>query len=278
MSACVPDLTVTSTIAIVGAKAPVIRQLGSGTLLAVADLRFVLTAAHVVREASRHKLTLGISGGQSGCFIAAGGKWIMSTASSSDSADDTYDVALYQLNEDQINRLAGVEYVRVADASFTSDLTNGFFIVTGFPGMWSTVLDGDEDTMKSKLLQYGTYAFSGSTSALAGYDPAHHFLLEASPSGLLDHTGEPTSFRTRTGFAAQMPTDLRGISGCSVWMIGNLATPVGTWEKHAGRIVGIETGVFSARGAIKATRWNAVTTLMYKAFPNLRPALEIYAH
>jgi len=278
MSACVPELTVTSTIAIVGAKAPVVRQLGSGTLLAVADLRFVLTAAHVVRESARHELTLGISGGQNGHFTAAGGNWILSAASSPDPADDKYDIALYQLNDYQISRLAGIEFVRIADASYVSDLSNGYFVVTGFPGMWSTVLDGAEVTMKSKLLQYGTYAFSGSTSALAGYDAAHHFLLEATPSEVLDHTGKPTTFRTRTGFTAQMPADLRGISGCSVWMIGDLTTPVATWAKNASRIVGIETGVFPSRGAIKASRWNAVTTLLYNAFPTLRSTIEIYAH
>jgi len=278
MSACVPDLTITSTIAIVGAKAPVVRQIGSGTLVAVADLRFVLTAAHVVREAARHDLTLGISGGQNGYFTAVGGNWIMSAASSPDAVDDKYDVALYQLNDYQSNRLTGVEFVRIADASFVSDLSNGYFVVTGFPGMWSTVLDGSEDAMKSKLFQYGTYAFSGSVSALAGYDGAHHFLLEARPSEVLDHTGKPTTFRTRSGFTAQMPGDLLGISGCSVWMIGDLSTPVATWARNSSRIVGIETGVFPGRGAIKATRWKAVTTLLYNAFPGLRPTIEIYAN
>lgn len=278
ISACVPELTLSSTIAIVGAKAAVVRQIGSGTLLAVADLRFVLTAAHVVREAVRHDLTLGISCGMNGQFTAVPGNWILSAGSDKDSNDDKYDVALHQLNDYQISRLGQGEFVRIADASFATDLSSGYFVVTGFPGMWSTVLDGAEDTMKTKLLQYGTWAFSGSTSALGGYDAAQHFLLEAAPLEVLDHTGKPASFRTRTGAPAQMPTDLRGISGCSVWMIGDLAKPVATWSKGASRIVGIETGVFPTRKAIKATRWNAVTTLLYNAFPILRSSIEIHAH
>jgi hypothetical protein len=103
------------------------------------------------------------------------------------------------------------------------------------------------------------------------------FRLEATPAELLDHRGSPTSFRTSGGFAAQIPDDLRGVSGCSVWRIGDVSAPVETWSASTARIVGVETGVFSARGAIKAGRWNAVTTLLYNAFPATRSAIEIYA-
>jgi len=278
MSESVPELTVTSTVAIVGTKAPVTRQIGSGTLVAVADSRFVLTAAHVVREGARHDHTLGVSGGKQGNFTALGGTWMVSTGSHLDARGDKFDVALYQLSDEQVARLGGAEFVRIADASFVSDMSNGYFIVTGFPGMWSTVLDGAEDTMKSKLLQYGTWAFSGSTAALDDYDGAHHFLLPATSSEMLDTLGVPVTFRTRQGFAARMPADLRGVSGCSVWMIGDLTRPVTGWDRRASRIVGIETGVFPSRRAIKVTRWNAVTTLLYNAFPSLRPAIEMYAH
>jgi hypothetical protein len=214
----------------------------------------------------------------SGKFTAVSGMWIISTGSGRGSEDDKYDVALYQLDDRQIARLKNSQFVRIADASFEADLSNGYFVVSGFPAMWSTVLSGADDTMKSRILQYGTYAFSGNTSALANFDANHHFLLEATPAQMLDHTGAPTSFRTRSGFSAQMPDDLRGVSGCSVWKIGDFSTPVETWSSINARIVGVETGVFSTRGAIKASRWNAVTTLLYKAFPATRPAIELYAH
>lgn len=274
----VPELSVKSMVAIVGSKAPTVRQIGSGTLLAVADLRFVLTAAHVVREGARLDLTLGISSGMSGNLTAVGGNWIISMGSGPRSEDDKYDVALYQLDDRQIDRLENAQFVRIADASFEADLSKGYFVVSGFPAMWSTVLNRADDTMKSRVLQYGTYAFPGSTSALENYDATHHFLLEATPTETLDHTGGPISFRTRSGFSAQMPDDLRGVSGCSVWKVGDLSTPVETWSSSNARIVGIETGVYSTRRAIKASRWNAVTTLLYNAFPATRSAIELYAH
>lgn len=275
MSACVPELTVTSTVGIVAAKAPVIRQLGTGTLLAIAEHRFVVTAAHVIREASQDALTLGISGGTNGQFIATGGTWILSGDQPS---DGRCDVALYELDKEQCCRLTDVDFIRIADVAFTEDLSTGFFVLTGFPTMWSTTINGSDDLMKSKLLQYGTYALEGSTAGLLDYNPIHHFLLEATPAELLDHTGEPTTFRTRTGFSAKIPNDLLGVSGCSVWMIGNLNKPVETWTKADSRLVGIETAVYSTRGAIKVTRWSAITTMLYNAVPALRPVIEMYAN
>jgi len=37
-------------------------------------------------------------------------------------------------------------------------------------------------------------------------------------------------------------------------------------------LAGIVTGVYQANGAIRATRWTAVTTLVSEAFPELRPS------
>jgi hypothetical protein len=278
MATCVPELAVRSTVAIVGAKAPVVRQIGSGTLLAVADFRFVITAAHVLREATRQEYTLGVSGAASGYFTALAGKWMLSMGSTNDASDDKYDVALYQLDDSQIARLGSAQYVRIADASFERDMSKGYYVVSGHPAMWSTVLDGAEDTMKSKILQYGTHAFSGSSNALDNFDADHHFLLEATHDQVLDHTGAPVTFRTRSGFNARMPDDLPGVSGCSVWKIGDLSTPIDRWSKKTARIVGVETGFYSTRRVIKVSRWNAVTTLLYNAFPAARRAIEIYAN
>lgn len=277
MSNCIPDLTVRSTVGLVASKDAVVRQIGSGTLLAVAEHRFVVTAAHVVREALHSASTMGVSGTTDGHFVAAAGRWLASGMSSEAPSLDQHDVAVYEFNATQIDRFDPAAFVRIADVAFLEDLSTGFFVVTGFPAMWSTTLTATDETMNAKILQYATYALEGSTAGLDGYSPVRHFLLEASPAALIDHAGEPTSFRTRTGYSAQMPQDLRGVSGCSVWMIGDLKKPIETWSKEESRLVGIETSIYSKRSAIKATRWNAATTLLYNAIPELRPVLEMYA-
>lgn len=275
MASFVPDLIVKSTVAIVGAKAPVVTQIGSGTLIAVADMRFIVTAAHVIREAQQRQYTLGVAGSGNDSLTALTGQCMLS-AKSEESNKDTQDIAIYELDERQVSRLTGAEFLRLGDVSFDCNLDEFLLVVTGFPGIWSTQSTKDDEAIKSKILQYGTYAFSGSTAALDGYDPQHHFLMQATPTQLLDHEGAPTSFRTRTGYPASFAQDLGGISGCSVWRIGSLATPTEQWSKSNCKLVGVETGVFPSRGAIKATRWKAVASMLYHIYPKLRPAMDLH--
>ena len=252
------------------------KQIGSGTLIVVADQEFVLTAAHVVRDAANGQ-TLGISGFGGGPFISTAGQWIVSAPSQASSSEDPLDIALYPLTKDKVASLSRSEFVRIADVSFKSDLSNAYFILSGFPRIWSTTLDGGaEKTMQSRLLQYSTHSFAGESRALSGYDENRHFLLDATRTPLVDQNGDETSFRTRSGFPANMPGDLGGISGCSVWLVGDPYIPFVEWNAGSGRLVGVETGVYERRGAIKATRWNAVIMLIYSAFPSLRPVLEFY--
>ena len=272
MSASIPDAVAASSVAIVVANRPFVRHLGSGTLLAVADRRFVVTAAHVIRAA---QTTVGISGGSDNNFIATAGKWHLSAPSNEDK-DDPFDVAVYPLEKSQTARLEGHTFLRIGDVSFESDLSRAFFVVSGFPSIWSTETREADDPMKLRPLQYSTCAYGGSTVALQGYDARYHVLLDAEPERIFDSSGSAMEFRTRSGYAAQMPQDLQGISGCSVWMIGDLSIPCNHWRPDHARLVAVETGVFPGRAAIKATRWNAVTTLLYSAFTDLHSTIELY--
>ena len=250
------------------------RHLGTGTLLAVADTKFVVTAAHVLLIAKEQDLTVAISPAFGGVFTAVTARnWLVTTAS----GDDHHDVAVYKLDDRELGRLGAVDFVRIADVCFDRDLSAAYFVVCGFPGMWSTTSHSAGSDMKSRLLQYGTYPFKGNVGGLGGFDPERHILLDGTPGDLLDHTGEPTRFQTRSGHPASMPGDLAGISGCSVWRIGDFRTPVPEWRVNDARIVGVQTGVFKSAGAIKVTRWNSVTTLLHKAYSDLRPAIEMYA-
>ncbi|MCX7157360.1 MAG: hypothetical protein NTW45_13070 [Rhodocyclales bacterium] len=274
MSASIPDSIASSTIAIVGANGPLVRHFGSGTLLAVADRRFVVTAAHVIRKAHEAQATVGISGGSENYFIATAGNWILSC---NDTHEDRFDVAIYPLDPSQTESLGQCTFVRIGDVAFNTDLSRGFFVVSGFPSIWSTETLHARETMKLRLLLYSTYSYRGDSAALQGYDDRYHLLLEAKPEQLVDLTGAAMQFRTRSGHVAQMPQDLRGISGCSVWMIGDLTTSCQSWRADQARLVAVETGVFSGRAVIKATRWSAVTTLLHAAFSELRSTIKFYA-
>jgi hypothetical protein len=273
MESSIPSAAATSSVAIVEADRPNVRHLGSGTLFAVADRRFVVTAAHVVRAAQS---TIGITGGSDNNFVATAGTWHLSASDGVDGGDP-FDVAVYALDDAQIARLNGCTFLRIGDVSFESDLSGAFFLVCGFPAIWSSATSAVEDPMKLCLMQYSTFSYEGSTSALQGYEARHHLLLDAKPECTYDSSGMPAEFKTRLGHPAQMPHDLQGISGCSVWIVGHLSVPCCDWRPEAARVVAVETGVFTGRAAIKATRWNAVTTLLYTAFADLRSTISIYA-
>lgn len=271
-----PPRVASATVAIVGSKSGNVRHLGTGTLLAVADAKFVVTAAHVLLAAKERELTVAISPASGGVFTAVTARdWVITAASRS---SDPHDVALYRLDDRELGRLDAVEFVRIADVCFDRDLADAYFVVCGFPAMWSTTSHSDGDEMKAKLLQYGTYPFKGSVCALAGFDPERHILLDGAPDDVLDHNGDPVRFRTRSGHPASMPGDLSGISGCSIWRIGDFRTPVSEWSVSNARIVGVQTGVFKSVRAIKATRWNSVTTLLHAAFPDLRASINMYVN
>ena len=272
----VPSLAVESLVAIVAGKAPVVRQIGSGTLLAVADKTFVVTAGHVIHAAQSAGATVGLSGSASGRFVAAAGRWLVSRASDGQVGDDHHDIALYQLSPSQVQQLGQMRPIRIADVSFAHDLACVYFVVLGFPGMWSTTSNDDAEIVELKLLQYGTGAFGGSKAGLEGYSEASHILLDAKHDELFDQDGNAMSFRTRQGLPATMPGDLAGISGGSVWAIADMRTPVQAWSKSNPRLVGVETGVYRGSRAIKVTRWSAIASLLDAAFPDLRPVLTMY--
>jgi len=273
---CVPSLAAESLVAIVAGKMPVVRQIGSGTLLAVADKTFVVTAGHVIRAAQSIGATVGLSGSASGRFVAAAGQWLLSGASGDHVGGDYHDVALYPLSPSQAEQLGLTRPIRIADVSFAHDLASTYFVVLGFPGMWSTTSNDDAEIVELKLLQYGTGAYAGSKSALDGYSEASHILLDAQHHELFDQNGDVVSFRTRQGLPADIPGDLGGISGGSVWAIADMRATVQTWSKANPRLVGVETGVYRNSRAIKVTRWSAIASLLYEAFPDLRPVLTMY--
>lgn len=265
-----------STVAIVGSRSGVVRQLGTGTLLAVADRKFVVSAAHVLHLAKDQDATVAISPALGGSFTALTARpWLVTPNNES---GDLHDLALYEMDDREFGRLGDAVFVRIGDVCFDRDLSAAYFVVCGFPAMWSTSSEADGGNMKSKLLQYGTYPFKGTAIGLRGYDAERHILLEGTPGDLLDHNGEPTDFRTRSGHPASMPGDLSGISGCSVWRIGDFRTPLEKWDVNAAQIVGVQTGVFRKAGAVKATRWNSVSTLLHSAYPDLRSTISMYAN
>jgi hypothetical protein len=122
----------------------------------------------------------------------------------------------------------------------------------------------DNELMKLRPLQFVSPAFEGSPVGIAALDERFHFLMAADDNYGWDASGREVTLRARSGLRVRIPDDLAGSSGCSVWKLGELTQPPGSFASS--KLVGVLTGVYPKAGVIKATRWEAILELMCQAF------------
>jgi hypothetical protein len=268
LDSLVPQKALSASISIVAFSKPKeeLFQFATGTLLKVGDVPLLVTAAHVFRRAKELGLRLAISSGKS--FLQLSGDWF----SSSDTTP--YDIAVVRLTEDITSKLTNETYIRLHDVDFNPNLSKGVFCLLGYPNRLSIPSTPSNITMRLTPFQYLTYAYEGETDKLEEYQNKYHLLLVAK-IGEADEKGNPISFIDLTGTPLQFPKDLGGISGCSIWKIGNYDKPVSNWKHHRPKVVAVQTGVYSGAQIIKATKWVAVSNLIDKAYPDLRPAMKL---
>ena len=260
-----------STVAIVVAKRPAVHLLGTGSLFQIADRRFVVTAAHVVRLAHEDDRTIGISG-DSNSLISVHGDWISSASSS---GEDPFDVAVYSLPGAAVQQLSQFRFLRMTDASFGEQPKTAVFTLFGHPGIWASPSRDDGEKVQLKGLEYTAYAYERSVDNLLGYNPKYHLLLDAEAEQVTWTDGSRAEFTHRNGTVVIFPRDLKGISGGPVWRTADLNLPIERWHPLSPSLAGVQTGVYQPSQVIRVTRWAAVTTLIHAAFPELRPAIDL---
>lgn len=237
-------------------------QFGTGTLLAIADENFLITASHVFEFASRKKCDLYIGGANGTLPVALGGELV--------STDDYFDVAVIQIDEDVVKRLASKSFLRIGDVTFDRPKPGDLFTLFGFPTVLSVAR---ESRLGLSAFQMTSQLYDGDTSALGEFHPECHFCLMASLDQTKDVHGNAAEFVTPGGASAQFPRDLGGISGCSVWKIGNLNT-IDRETKEA-KLVGVQTGVYSTSECIKVTRWGIVAKMIEESMPRFARAIRM---
>jgi len=275
VSPLLPSSVWKSTVPIVEVRGSRLCQFGTGTVLRIADAAFLVTAAHVALAMRRDGVKYAL-GAPSGSFTDVSGDWITSAPGQYGFRDDPFDVAVLKLGEKQVSALFGIEYLQMDDVSDAVGSGRFLFCLCGFPSVWSTPSEGEGQALSLKPFQFTTYEYEGSTSGLGTFEPRFHLLLNPAPDGIRDHDGNEVSMLSYSGYPTRFPKDLGGISGCSVWRIADTQAPRSDWSNRGAKWVGIQTGVYPEAKAIKATRWIAVRTVLWEAFPNLRPALSLW--
>ena len=262
----VPDKIWDSTVslAIVHNEAE-LHQFGTGTLLRVGDYYFVVTAGHVVRQASENNRALLIPTNQRPFIQLQGGYC----------SDDGQDIGVIQLTPSNADQLHGKSFLQLLDVAFDDDLASGTFGIFGYPGRLAQPGTPNNSQMILQPFQYITYAFDGAVDALGNYDRKLHLLLKADAIAAEDSNGNAFAILDRQGSPLEFPSDLGGISGCSVWMLGSSDKSTSDLGKKYPKVVAVQTAVYPDSRIIKATRWICVSTLLWQAFPELRPVLQL---
>ncbi len=267
LEAQIPPLAWDATVAIIAEHDRALKQFGTGTLLKIADQTFIVTAAHVVKNAKKSNGSLCFSN-KNGKFVPASGEWFCSS--------DDYDVAVLEISDEVAKKLGISTFLRLHDIELGEDSGTGIYCFFGFPSLWGNICTESSPVMTVTPFQFISHAFEGSTTGLSGYQQKHHLLLAADPRDITNIDGNPQPFRAKGNFPARLPGDLGGISGCSIWKIGDRSVPIEKWSDLTPQVVAVETSVYADRKAIKGTRWFVVTTLLLKAFPNLKPAIMLF--
>jgi hypothetical protein len=252
-----------SIVIVVGAA---LQQFGTGTLFRIGDEAFLVTAGHVIAKARARGKTLAATTKKS--FVSLSGEWIVN--------ERPFDVALLRLSHQVVEKLDGMTFLRLDDVSFDENLSHGIFTVFGFPSIWSSPSTDDGQPLDLQPLRYTALMHDGDTNSLGGFSPRYHLLLSAQLEGVTDLNGNDVDYVSREGFRADFPGDLGGMSGASVWVIGDRRLPITEWHRRSPRIVAVQTGAYRGKPVLQATRWIAVSTLLYEAFPVVRPSLNMW--
>lgn len=227
---------------------------GTGVLLRIADVHFLLSCAHVLKEASERDARLLIPSQDRTPLVVLGGvdyRW---------TEDERVDLGFAVLPPDVAALVpASKKFLRLSDLDLDRTLRNGVYNVTGYPQQETTKKDSN---IKSSPISYTTYLHCERfDDHIDGVTVALIFDLNA--------TGDAS------GGLARMPY-LEGISGCGIWRLADIdqAAPR-SWspEEHV-KLVGIEHGF--VRGAIMGSHIAELIALIRREVPALRDSIDLH--
>lgn len=270
----VPGCAWDSTVAIVLASEGAVHQIGTGILFQVADFCFVVTAAHVLKDPLMCGKTIGISAGD-GRFLSTHGDWVATTPSGARGEDDPFDVAVFRLPKTLLPRLSGKRFVRMSEIDFGEQSHSAVFAIFGFQGSWALPSRSADEELILRPIEYLAYRCNRTLPDILDLDPRYHLLIDAQTAHLTTQDGYGVDWTDRAGEVLPLVKGLGGLSGSSVWVIGDLQVPLDQWGRLQPRVVAVETGVYQKSQVIRTSRWTAVTTLIHHAFSELRASIAI---
>lgn len=247
-----------ATVAIVAEQNGIVQH-GTGTLLRIADRYFLVSAAHVLRQAHDGQAILFLGSQDDKGLLQLYKNFQCVRA---DRFDDSLDVAVSELDQEMVDHLGAHRFLGLMDI-VTQDCSSeeDIYLVTGYPTAIATKWQPGQSTMILPRWSLLTALYTGKKN-FTTYQKGHNILLQR--SGNTVSIGE---------LDIPMPPKLEGISGGGIWKTNYAALQDG-WTADKAKLVAVETSVFA--NAIKGTSFKAVAKLICQAYPELRPSFELY--
>lgn len=229
----------------------------TGVLLAIADLKFLITARHDFNEAldaGYYPFVATFRQGQP-CVPLQFKKMIRLP-------EDRGDVAVIVLDEETASSLLeDYRFLNISDLISMNDRRheNASYVITGFP----KALEGQDEIGLNRIdiFRHIGLQFQGDRSLVENYDPRLHLLIEY----------QRDNKNVRTGKIVHP----FGMSGCGVWYVCNPGN-IDKFTAQNLRLAGIQTGWHSQYEYAKATWIDVVLGMIWKECSDARSPMRIH--
>jgi hypothetical protein len=228
---------------------------GSGVLLQIADVPFLLSCAHVLKVASEKNARLLIPSTDHAPLVVLTGvdfRW---------TEDERIDLAFAVLPANIAASMPpGKKFLRLSDLELDRKARAGVYSVAGYP-QETTDRDLVRANINSSPVSFTSFLFDGRVDDhVDGVTIALTFEMNA--------VGDVTGERAR-------PPSFKGISGCGIWRLAAMDGPApAKWTPEHVKLVGIEHGVLPE--AIKGSLVAELIGLIKREFPALAPCIELH--
>jgi len=233
---------------------------GTGLLLKIADVAFLVSAAHVFAGIikDRRAMLMGL-----GPSVRLGNLRGLRVEVSRDQHD--VDIAFARLPEDTAAEIAKhKEFLRLdqIDLDHAPPLP-GWYCVLGFPRE-HTAINAADRVVKLDPYCLHTSLYEGDLRH-ESFTIGTSIALSFAPHGLSNTAGE----------SVRVPI-MGGISGCGIWCVASSSDVIknDTWSPEMIRLAGIEHGVVGKR-MIKGTLTFHLLIAIRRRYPELRPAIML---
>jgi hypothetical protein len=226
------------------------RQHGTASLFSIADMHFLVTAAHLFDEGEDLFVENNLSKPQRTRFRPLGEGPL---------ALPIHDVAIVRLRAEVVAAFSGMRFLTMQDVAL-GPATDESFLLCGYP----QELNADRRVAGAML--YFTRRYAGSSAGI-NYNPKTELLFEYDLSFSSGEDGTP----------AGMPDKLHGMSGSAIWRVDLAPVP----SADSARVVGIQTAMYRLDHrpnmvVVKATRWDSILLMLARKYSGIERVLNLH--